>query len=134
MAENKADRVKQVMQEINTSLWPDEAFDEDLPSYIEQLEQVPYQVSRWKKSSTRSGAGFALALTKAHFPRIMDDDLAKVGDGNPPGKECMDHLPTFLEATSKIASIIYLETFIEYIGVPDTLEDAPEDAGEEENE
>src|SRR3954466_10507976 len=33
------------------------------------LQAAPQQIARWKRSSARSGANYALALTKAHFRR-----------------------------------------------------------------
>lgn len=131
MARKKADRVMQVTQRINTSLWLEETFDEDLPSCIEQLEQVPARVSQWKKSSARCGAGFALVLVKTHCNKIKDLEI--LGDGNPPGKDCTDHLPVYLEAASKIAAFIDLDTFVDATEVPDSPEETAGDA-EEENE
>lgn len=87
-----------------------------------------------KNPAARSRAGLALALTKAHFSKIKNEDLQLVGDGNRPGKNFLDHLPTFLEAASKIASIIDLETYVEPTGVPNTPKDAPIDEEEEDNE
>lgn len=134
VAKNNAFQVKQATEKINESLWPEEAFDSDLPTCLSQLEKTPAQVSRWKRSAARCGADVALALTKAHFSRIKDEDLKLVDGRNPEGKDFRDHMPTFLEAASNIASFIDLETFVEPIGVPDTPEDELEEEIQEEIE
>lgn len=134
VAKNKADRVMLVTEKINETKWLEEDFNADLPNCSKKLEKVPNQLTRWKKSAAQIGAGFALALTRVHFSKIKDEYLQNIGEGNPPGKDCMVHLPTFLEATNKIASIIDLETFVEPTRVPHSLDDVPEDEGEEGNE
>src|SRR4051812_19950918 len=40
-----------------------------LDTVVPMLQAAPQQIALWKRSSTRSGANYALALTKAHFPR-----------------------------------------------------------------
>lgn len=113
VAKNNLFRVKQVTEKINESLWPEEAFNDDLPSCLSQLAKAPAQVTRWKKSATRCGAAVALALTRTHFSKIKDEDLQLVGGGNPCGKDFTIHMPTFMEAASKTASFIDLDTFVE---------------------
>src|SRR3954470_7677623 len=38
-----------------------------LDTVVPMLQAAPQQIARWKRSSARSGANYALALTKAHF-------------------------------------------------------------------
>ena len=38
-----------------------------LDTVVRTLQEAPQQIARWKRSSARSGANYALALTKAHF-------------------------------------------------------------------
>jgi hypothetical protein len=38
-----------------------------LDTVVPVLQAAPQQIARWKRSSARSGANYALALTKAHF-------------------------------------------------------------------
>lgn len=127
VAKNNMVRVKQVTKGINASLWPEEAFDDDLPTCPSQLEKVPVQVTEWKKFAGRSGTSFALALTKMHCSKIKEEDLQLVGGGNPSRKDCSVYLLAFMETASKIASVIELDTFVMSTGVPETPEDEPKE-------
>lgn len=66
MAKKNATQVKKITGKINESLRPGEEFDNDLLSCMNQLKQVPGQVSRWKKYAALCGADVALALTRTH--------------------------------------------------------------------
>lgn len=134
MAKKNATQVKKITGKINESLRPGEEFDNDLLSCMNQLKQVPGQVSRWKKYAALCGADVALALTRTHFPRLKDEDLQVVGSGNPAGKDFTVHMPAFMETASSITSFIDLDTFVEPVGVPDTPEEKLEKEEEEENE
>src|SRR3954466_12020260 len=49
-----------------------------LNTVVPTLQAAPQQISRWKSSSARSGANYALALTKAHFSENIHN-LERVG-------------------------------------------------------
>ena len=99
----------------------------NLDSVVPFLQSAPQQIARWKRSSARSGANYALALTKAHFPNRVHN-LERVGGGEPEqGPSCTTYLSRYAETASRIALLPDLNLFVESTGV----ESKSEKAGEE---
>ena len=67
---------------LKNSMMPNEDNRVSLDSVVPFLQSAPQQIARWKWSSARSGANYALALTKAHFPNRVHN-LERVGGGEP---------------------------------------------------
>src|SRR3954463_1488992 len=59
-------------------LSPEKEVRVHLDTVVPTLQEAPQQIARWKRSSARSGANYALALTKAHFPERVHN-LERVG-------------------------------------------------------
>ena len=94
---------------------------------IQNLRAVPNQVARWKRSSARSGANYALALTKAHFPDKVHN-LEKVGEGEPEqGASCTTYLARYAETASHIARLPDLNFFVDSTRVESESDEAREE-------
>src|ERR1041384_4231124 len=52
---------------LKNCISPDKENRVHLDIVVPTLQEAPQQIARWKRSSARSGANYALALTKAHF-------------------------------------------------------------------
>src|SRR4051812_23593672 len=88
-----------------------------LDAVVPTLQAAPQQIVRWKRSSARSGANYALALTKAHFFERVHN-LERVGEGDPEkGPSYTTLLPRYVETASRIARIPDLDFFVESAGV-----------------
>src|SRR3954462_5901859 len=95
-----------------------------LDTVVPMLQVAPQQIARWKRSSARSRANYALALTKAHFSEKIHN-LERVGEGDPEhGPSCMTLLPRYAETSSRIAKIPDLDFFVESSGVASDLDEA----------
>ena len=77
---------------LKNSMMPNEDNRVSLDSVVPFLQSAPQQLARWKRSSAQSGANYALALTKAHFPDRVHN-LERVGGGEPEhGPSCTTYL------------------------------------------
>ena len=95
-----------------------------LDTLVSTLQEAPPQIARWKRSSARSGANYALALTKAHFADKIHN-LERVGDGDPEqGPSCVTFVGRYAETASRIAKIPDLDFFVESIGVASDSDEA----------
>ena len=95
-----------------------------LDTVVPTLQATPQQISRWKRSSARSGANYALSLTKAHFSEKIHN-LEQVGEGDPEqGPSCTTLLSRYAETASRIAKIPDLDFFVESTGVTSESDEA----------
>ena len=95
-----------------------------LDTVVPTLQAAPQQIARWKRSSARSGANYALALTKAHFPEKIHN-LERVGEGDPEqGPSCTTLLGRYAETASRVAKIPDLDFFVESTGVASDSDEA----------
>ena len=91
------------------------------------LQAAPHHFAHWRRSSARSGANYALALTKAHFSERVHN-LERVGGGEPEqGPSCTNYLSQYAETVSRIALLPDLNLFVESTGI----ESESDEAGEE---
>ena len=105
-------------------LSPPEEVRVRLDTVVATLQEAPTQIARWKRSSARSGANYALALTKAHFADKVHN-LERVGEGDPEqGPSCMTLLGRYAETASRIAKIPDLDFFVESTGVVSDSDEA----------
>src|SRR3954468_4076224 len=96
---------------------PNEENRVHLDTVVPTLQAAPQKISRWKRSSARNGANYALALTKAHFSERIHN-LERVGEGDPEqGPSCTTLLSRYAETSSRIAKIPDLDFFVESTGV-----------------
>jgi len=95
-----------------------------LDTIVPTLQVAPQQIARWKRSSARSRANYALALTKAHFSEKIHN-LERVGEGDPEqGPSCMTLLARYAETASRVAKIPDLDFFVESTGVASDSDEA----------
>src|SRR3954463_13521328 len=119
-----ADEVMGATLSLKNTMAPSEYNRVNLDSVVPFLQSAPQQFARWKRSSSRSGANYALALTKAHFPERVHN-LERVGGGEPEqGPSCTTYLNRYAETTSRIARMPDLDFFVESTGVPSESEEA----------
>src|SRR4051812_37654764 len=109
---------------LNNCVSPNEENRVHLDTVVPTLQAAPQQIARWKSSSAQSGANYALALTKAHFPEWIHN-LERVGEGDPEqGPSCTTVLPRYAETASRIARIPGLDFFVESTGVASESDEA----------
>ena len=84
---------------------------EDLESLMTQLNQIPGRVQEWKKSSAHCGADVALSLVRVHCKEAKEDKLAALKVANTKKHSFQDFMGTFLEAATRIADSIDLDSF-----------------------
>ena len=65
---------------LKNNIMPNEDNRVSLASVVPFLQAAPQHIARWKRSSARSGANYALALIKAYFPDRVHN-LERVGGG-----------------------------------------------------
>jgi len=105
-------------------LSPSEEARVHLDTVVPTLQEAPAQIARWKRSSARSGANYALALTKAHFVDKVHN-LERVGGGDPEqGPSCVTFAGRYAETASRIAKIPDLDFFVESTGVVSDSDEA----------
>ena len=87
-----ADEVMGATLSLKNCMIPSEDNRVNLDSVVPFLQSAPQQFARWKRSLARSGANYALALTKAHFPDRVHN-LERVGGGElEQGPSCTTYL------------------------------------------
>src|SRR3954462_3841380 len=112
---------------LKNYLSPGEEGRVHLDSVVPSLQAAPQQIARWKRSSARSGANYALALTKAHFPEKVHNH-ERVGGGDPEqGPSCTTLLSRYAETASRIALMPDLDFFMESTGVTSESDEAGEE-------
>ena len=76
-----------------------------------RLNQIPGRVQEWKKSFTRCGADVALSLVRVHCKDAREDKLATLKVANTKKHTFQSFMDTFLEAATRIADNIDLDSF-----------------------
>ena len=76
-----------------------------------RLNQIPGRVQEWKKSSACCGADVALSLVRVHCKEAKEDKLAALKVENTKKHSFQDFMDTFLEAATRIADSIDLDSF-----------------------
>ena len=105
-------RLKVVMSQIDTSLWPRTTIQNDLESLMTRLNEVPGRVAEWKKSSARCGADVALSLVRVHCKEAREEKLAAIQVANTRKHNFQDFMETFIAAATHIADGIDLDEFV----------------------
>ena len=83
-----------------------------------RLNKVPVWVKAWKKSAARSGANVALSLVHVHCKNVDEDKLNDLRVMNKKNLKFEDFMETFVEAATRIADGIDLETFVDPASPP----------------
>ena len=104
-------RLKAAMTRVDTKLWPQAELSQDLESLMARLNQIPDRVQEWKKSSARCGAYVALSLVRVHCKDVKEDKLAELKVANTKRHTFQSFMDTFLDAATRIADSIDLDSF-----------------------
>ena len=84
---------------------------QDLESLMARLKQIPGRVQEWKKSSARYGTDVVLSLARVHCKDVKEDKLAELKVASTKRHTFQSFMDTFLEAATRIADIIDLDSF-----------------------
>lgn len=106
-------RLKEAMLRVEEVLFPGEELEEDVESRLDQPKEVPSRVDAWKKSAARCGAEVALSLVRVHFKDVDEEKLKSLKVTNTKKLKFQEFLATFIDATTRIADAIDLNTFID---------------------
>ena len=112
-------RLRSAMAQIDKELWPEDSLRADLESMMARLEALPDRVIAWKKSVARCGADVALSLVRVHCKEVKEDKLKALQVANTKKLRFQDFMETFIEAATRIADGIDLNTFVEPASPPD---------------
>ena len=111
-------RLKEVVSQIDSTLWPEAKLQNDLESLMTQLNEIPDRVQEWKKSSARCGANMALSLVRVHCKEVPEDKLAAIKVANTKKHDFQSFMETFIAAATRIADGIDLDSFVEPASPP----------------
>src|SRR3954464_1383831 len=112
-AKKFAEQVMGATLALRSKLSPGEGSRVKLDTVVPILQEAPQQLARWKRFAARSGANYALALTKAHFPERVHN-LERVGGGDPEqGQSCTSFLSRYAETASRVTLMPDLDFFVE---------------------
>ena len=112
-------RLRSALALIDKGLWPEDTFRADLESMMTRLEALPDRVQAWKKSAARCGADVALSLVRVHCKEVKEEKLKALQVANTRKLQFEDFMETFIEAATRIADGIDLDTFVEPASPPD---------------
>jgi hypothetical protein len=106
-------RLRAALAKIDKELWPEDTLQTDLESMMTRFEEIPGRVQAWKKSAARWGADIALSLVRVHCKEVKEDKLKALQVANTKKLQFEDFMETFIEAATRIADGIDLDTFVE---------------------
>jgi len=112
-------RLRSALALIDKGLWPEDTFRADLESMMTRLEALPDRMQAWKKSAARCGADVALSLVRVHCKEVKEEKLKALQVANTRKLQFEDFMETFIEAATRIADGIDLDTFVEPASPPD---------------
>ncbi|XP_044947306.1 peptidyl-prolyl cis-trans isomerase CYP59-like [Hordeum vulgare subsp. vulgare] len=85
----------------------------DLKAVMSRLGQIPDRVHAWKKSATRCGGDVTLPLARVHCKEAREDKLKALQVANMKKLQFENFMETFINAVTRIADGIDLDTFVE---------------------
>jgi hypothetical protein len=106
-------RLRAALAKIDKELWPEDTLQNDLESMMTRLNEIPGRVQAWKKSAARYGADVALSLVRVHCKDVEEEKLKALQVANKKKLRFEDFMETFIEAATRIANGIDLDTFVE---------------------
>ena len=112
-------RLRSALALIDKGLWPEDTLRADLESMMTRLEALPDRMQAWKKSAARCGADVALSLVRVHCKEVKEEKLKALQVANTRKLQFEDFMETFIEAATRIADGIDLDTFVEPASPPD---------------
>ena len=111
-------RLKAAMVRVDAELWPQAEMPQDHESLMTRLNQIADRVQEWKKSFARCGADVALSLVRVHCKDAREDKLAALKVANTKKHSFQDFMDTFLEAATRIADSIDLDSLYDPASPP----------------
>lgn len=113
-------RLKVALSQIDKEVWPEDVFQNDLKSLMTRLNDIPARVQAWKKSYARCGADVALSLVRVHYKDAKEEKLKALRVANTKKLQFQSFMETFIDAATRIADGIDLDTFVEPASPPPT--------------
>jgi hypothetical protein len=113
-------RLRVALAKIDKELWPEDTLQNDLESMMTRLNEIHGWVQAWKKSTARCGADVALSLVRFHCKDAKEEKLKALQVANTKKLQFEDFMETFVEAATRIADGIDLDTFVEPVSPTDT--------------
>ena len=83
-----------------------------------QLNSIPERVHAWKKSAAHCGSDVALPLIRVHCKDVKEEKLKSVQVANTKKLQFQSFMETFIDAATRIAYGIDLDSFIEPASPP----------------
>ena len=83
-----------------------------------RLNEIPGRVQEWKMSSAHCGADVAPSLVRDHCKDVREDKLAALKVANTKKLSFQSFLDTFINAATRIADNIDLDSFVEPASPP----------------
>jgi hypothetical protein len=111
-------RLKVALSRIDKELWPEDVLLNDLESLMTRLNSIPDGVQAWKKSAARCGADVALSLVRVHCKEVKEEKLAALKVANTKKLQFQSFMETFIDAATRIADGIDLDSFVEPASPP----------------
>lgn len=106
-------RLSAALENINKELWPEDTLHTDLESMMTRPNQIPSRVQAWKKYVARCGADVALSLVRVHRKEAKEDKLKDLQVVNMKKLQFENFMETFIEAATRIADEIDVDTLVE---------------------
>ena len=106
-------RLRAAFEKVDKELWPEDPLQTDLECMMTRLNEIPSRVQAWNKSAARCGADVALSLVRVHCKEAREDKLKDLRVTNTKKLKFEDFMETFIEAATRIADGIDLDTFVE---------------------
>ena len=111
-------RLKVALSRIDKELWPEDVLLNDLESLMTRLNSIPDRVQAWKKSAAHCGAHVALSLVRVHCNEVKEEKLAALKVANTKKLQFQSFMETFIDAATRIADGIDLDSFVEPASPP----------------
>lgn len=112
------ERLKVPMEKIDAELFSEETLQKDLDSLMTRQKGIPSRVQSWKKSAPRCGADVALSLVRVRCKDVDEEKLKSLRVVNKKKLKFEDFMETFIEAATRIADGIDLDTFVDPVSPP----------------
>ncbi|XBI10099.1 hypothetical protein VPH35_137474 [Triticum aestivum] len=111
-------QLKVALTRIDKELWPKDVLLNDLESLMTRLNDIPDRVQAWKKSTAHCGADVDLSLVRFHCKDAKEEKLKALQVANTKKLQFQSSMETFIDAATRIADGIDLDTFIEPASPP----------------
>ena len=104
---------------IDHDIFSDDEPSNDLETVLARVKAVPSRVKDWKKSAARAGADITLSLVCIHCKGVDEKKLKSLEVANRKNAKIDDFMDMFMEAATRIADSIDLDTFVEAVSPPE---------------